>query len=146
MAGLVLAAGALPLAFLVAVIAGGGHSTPFGHTPAEATLGGALLGVPALLLLLGLAIIRGSFTGRWKLAVAITIIIPVDAAVAALALWQVNRPEPPVSYSPPDPKAVIPGQPGDRRAQLYAGRRLHDGAAATDRVSTRGGEAPLAAT
>jgi hypothetical protein len=111
MAGLVLAAGALPLAFLVAVIAGGGHSTPFGHTPAEATLGGALLGVPALLLLLGLAIIRGSFTGRWKLAVAITIIIPVDAAVAALALWQVNRPEPPVSYSPPDPKAVIPGQP-----------------------------------
>ena len=109
--GLILTIGAVPLAFVVAVIAGGGHPTPFGHTPAEATLGTTLLGVPGLLLLLGLALVRGSVTDRWGIAVAIALLIPVDAAVAAVALWRVNQPPPPVTYAPPDPKAVIPGQP-----------------------------------
>ena len=109
--GLVLAAAAVPLAFLVAAIAGGGHSSPFGHTPAEATLGVSLLGVPALLLLLGLALVRGGLTGRWGIAIAITVLIPLDAGVAAVALWRVNQPPPPVVYVAPDPKAVIPGQP-----------------------------------
>lgn len=109
--GLVLAIGAVPLAFIVAVIAGGGHGSPFGYTPAEATLGASLLGVPALLLLLGLALVRGGLTDRWGIAVAITVLIPVDAAVAAVALWRVNQPPPPVVYVSPDPNAVIPGQP-----------------------------------
>ena len=105
--GLVLAVGAVPLAFLLAVIAGGGHASPFGNSPAEATFGGALLAVPALLFLLGLALIRGSLTGRWGTAIVITILIPFDAAVAATALWRVNQPPPPVVYVPSDPKAVI---------------------------------------
>jgi hypothetical protein len=108
--GLVLAVGAVPLAFLIAVIAGGGHGSPFGNSPAEAVFGGALLGVPALLFLLGLALIRGGLTERWGIAIFITILIPLDAAVAATALWRANRPPPPI-YVPPDPKAVIPGQP-----------------------------------
>ena len=109
--GVVLAIAAVPLAFFVAVVAGGGHTTPFGHTPAEATLGASLLGIPALLLLLGIALVRGGLTERWSIAVAITLLIPVDAAVAAVALWRVDQPPPPVIYVPPDPKAVIPGQP-----------------------------------
>lgn len=106
-AGGLLAIAAWPLAFLLAVIAGGGHTSPFGHSPAEATFGAGLLGLPALLLLIGLALISGACTGRYRAAVVLTLLIPVDVAVTAVALREVNRPQPPVNIPPPDPKTVI---------------------------------------
>ncbi len=123
--GLVLAVGAVPLAFLLAVIAGGGHASPFGNSPAEATFGGALLAVPALLFLLGLALIRGSLTGRWGTAIVITILIPFDAAVAATALWRVNQPPSPVVYVPPQPKPV------NRRSEMGVPTCTPDGVCTT---------------
>lgn len=110
-AGAILVLGAWPLAFLIAVIAGGGHGSPFGHSAAEATLGGAMLGVPALLLLVGLALLWAARTGRWVPAAVIALLIPSDVGVAVAVLWQVNRPQPPVIYTAADPKTVLPGRP-----------------------------------
>jgi hypothetical protein len=110
-AGAVLVVGAWPLEYLLAVIAGGGHGSPFGYTPAEATLGGAMLAFPVLLLLVGIALLFAARSGRWVPAAAIGLLLPLDFGVAAAALSIVNRPEPPVMYTPPPPGAVIPANP-----------------------------------
>ena len=109
--GVLLAIAAWPLAFLLAVFAGGGHGSPFGHTPAETTFGVGLLGVPALLLLVGLALIWASRSGNWRVPAGIALLIPIDAAITSAALWEMNRPEPPVAYTPVDNDAVLQTQP-----------------------------------
>ena len=109
--GVLIAIAAWPLAFLLAVFAGGGHGSPFGHTPAETTFGVGLLGVPALLLLVGLALIWASRSGRWRVAAGIAVLIPVDIAITTGALRETNRPEPPIDYTPVNENAVLPTRP-----------------------------------
>lgn len=99
--GILLMAGAWPLAFVAAVMAGGGHGSPFGHRPVEAAFGIAWLGIPALLFLLGGALVRAGLTGRRRLAAGIAVLIPLDAVIAAAALWMINQPEPPVMMPAP---------------------------------------------
>ena len=126
--GVALAAAAWPLAFLAAVVAGGGHNSPFGHSALEATFGIALIAVPLLLFLLGIALMRASFTGGHKIAAAIGLLIPIDAAIASAAMWKLNQPPPPVMMPAPDPNAVIPatsgpmGQPVIAVTACYPGR------------------------
>jgi hypothetical protein len=108
--GALLAVAAWPLAFLAAVFAGGGHGSPFGHRPSDAAFGAALLGVPALLFLLGNVLMWTRGTSRRRLTAIILVLIPVDVAVAAVADWQMNQPEPPV-FIATNPGAVLPGRP-----------------------------------
>jgi hypothetical protein len=123
--GILLMAGAWPVAFVAAVMAGGGHSSPFGHRPVEAAFGIALLGIPALLFLLGGALVRAGLTGRHRLAARLAVLIPLDAAIAAAALWMINQPDLPVMMPAPVSNAAGAGpmgQPAVAVPACYPGR------------------------
>ena len=109
--GGILIAAAWPVGFILAVISGGGHGSPFGHSLVENVFGGAMLAMPVLMVALGIAFLAATSLQRLRIAAGLALLIPVDVAVIAVAIWQMNQPEPPVIIPPPDPHAVIPGAP-----------------------------------
>jgi hypothetical protein len=109
--GGVLIAAAWPIGFILAVISGGGHGSPFGHSVVENVFGAAMLAVPVLMLALGIAFIAASSLRRLRIAAALGLLIPIDLAVIAAAVWQMDQPPPPVILPPADPHAVIPAAP-----------------------------------
>ena len=109
--GVVLIAAAWPVGFILAVISGGGHGSPFGHSNVETVFGAAMLAVPVLMLALGICFVAATNLGRLRIAAALALLIPVDVAVIAGAVWQMNQPEPPVIIPAGNPNAVLPGAP-----------------------------------
>ncbi|HEY6048109.1 MAG TPA: hypothetical protein VIV07_03585, partial [Sphingomicrobium sp.] len=108
--GAVLIAAAWPVGFLAAVIAGGGHSSPFGHSPAEAVLGTAMLAVAVLMIALGTACLAATNLRRLRIAGLVGLLFPLDFLVIAGAIWYVNHPPPPVYIPASDANAVISGR------------------------------------
>lgn len=99
LAGMLLLLLAWPVGFGAMVFSGGGHGSPFDGSVSEWIFGAAMVGIPLLMLMLGIACIVATSRRRlwavWLLAAA----IPADLAVAATAMHIASRPRPPKSYA-----------------------------------------------
>jgi hypothetical protein len=107
-AGAFLLVTGVALGFLALAIAGGGHVWPFSGSTDDVMFASALLSLPATIIATGLALLRPN-AARVGIAAGIALLLPVDAAIIAGAIWHLNRPEPPVSIPLRDSHAVITG-------------------------------------
>jgi hypothetical protein len=82
LAGLLLVAISGPIAFVFAVIAGGGHGSPFDDGAAAFAMGITLLAVPLLIAVLGIICIVCTTRLRLRIAGGIAVSIPIVLASA----------------------------------------------------------------
>jgi hypothetical protein len=107
LAGLILVAAAWPVAFLGMVFAGGGHTSPFAGPLSQQVFAAAMLVGPLMMIVVGIVCLAAINAWRARLAGLLALAIPLDAAVAAIALWETNRPPPPAGYLVPADKGLI---------------------------------------
>ena len=108
--GLALIPAAWPVGYLAMVIAGGGHSSPFDGSATEAVWGAAMLAIPLIMIVIGIACIAAKTPRRARFAGIVALALPLDLALAIGALWYLNRPDPPLAH-PVMPRApeILPG-------------------------------------
>ena len=105
--GLILIPLAFPVGFIAMVFSGGGHGSPFDGGPAEFIFGLAMLGIPAVMIALGIACL--SCSNRWLLRVvgALALALPIDLAVALVALRIASEPSEPEFRRAPLPEPQV---------------------------------------
>jgi hypothetical protein len=89
---------AWPVGFAAAVFSGGGHGSPFDGSAAEAVFGAAMLAIPVLMIVLGIACLAARDRFGVKVATMIALLIPADLALAVTAASLAMRSDPPVAY------------------------------------------------
>jgi hypothetical protein len=100
-------AAAVPLVLLALALAGGGHTWPFGHSPAEDLLSSSMVGAPVLLFLIGGSLLWGSRTGRYAPTLVLVLLIPVDVVAGMTAVRWLNQPPPHADFTPAAQPKVI---------------------------------------
>ena len=103
--GVVLLCAAGPVGFIAAVVSGGGHGSPFDGDWAEATFGAAMLAIPILMIVVGIAYASATTHRRIRIAAALTLLLPLDLAVAFTFSYLAMRPDPVVAYPVNEPQA-----------------------------------------
>ncbi len=88
--GVILIATSVPLGLLALVLGSGGEMIAFESTADHIRLA-ALLSFPALLFATGCALLWSRGTGRNRLALALAMLIPLDAAATAGTFWLLDR-------------------------------------------------------
>jgi hypothetical protein len=101
LAGLLLLGLIWPVGFAALVISGGGHGSPFDGGPAEFVMGLALLAVPVIMLVLGLACLACTTRRRLRVLPFLALAVPLDLVVALVAGAYAMRSPSPRSYAVP---------------------------------------------
>ena len=121
--GLILTIGAWPLGFIFAVVAGGGHGSPFDGGATEFAMGVALLAVPFLVLLLGIACLACTNRVRLRIVGMLAAAVPATFVVAVALGHAASQPRDGGEFAMPGPPILdtphqVIAEPGGKHVSI----------------------------